>query len=69
MQADSFEPTEDYGVLHEVTARTGELRKAPVGEILRQLRKTEVRGGRVCSEEWWVLEHKGMWRRGAGFRS
>jgi hypothetical protein len=60
MQVDSFEPTEDVQLLRETTARTGELQKAPIGAIWRQERKAEVKGGRVCCVERWVLEHKGM---------
>jgi hypothetical protein len=33
MQADSFAATEDLQLLHEATARTGELQKAPIGDI------------------------------------
>jgi len=33
MQADFFEATEDLPLLRETTARTGELQKAPIGDI------------------------------------
>jgi hypothetical protein len=33
MQADFLEATEDLQLLHETTARTGELEKAPIGGI------------------------------------
>jgi hypothetical protein len=33
MQVDSFEATEGLQLLHEATARTGELQKASIGDI------------------------------------
>jgi hypothetical protein len=33
MQVDSFAAAEDLQLLHETTARTGELEKAPIGAI------------------------------------